>query len=336
MPSEIMPLNPPSSISDPAPFFSFIRGFGADKPVFESHKFDFLIEHFVDVITSKYNQDISLLIVGNKGKGKSLAALSLCYYSGCELAERLGGKWTDYFNPETNMAVITPESANRVMSIEDKYAVKNFDDIGIGWGARNWQDKENKEKNDIFQINRIDQTIQVFSVPNQFLLDKVPRSLVSHYAEMDQQFFEYGFTTIKLFKPITLFREGKLIQPYLSVDRTKFVLYRIPKPPDDLIQYYSKVRKASKEEAVRSRLGGVDSDKGMTGKPLKKNIATQNMEKAIQRFEFDIMNVRKAGGDNADIRHMLTRDKNVPLSRVKYWIGCGAIDRMYPPSSKTS
>jgi hypothetical protein len=331
MHSETMPLNPPS-LTLVNNFFSFTRGL-EEKPTHESHKFDFLVEHFVDIITSKYNQDVSLLIVGNKGRGKSLAALSLCYYSGCELAERLGGKWTDYFNPETNMAVILPDQANKVMSIEDKYAVKNFDDIGIGWGARNWQDKENKEKNDIFQINRIDQTIQVFSVPNQFLLDKVPRSLVSHYAEMDQQFFEYGFTTVKIFKPVTLFRVGKLIQPHLSVDRTKFVLYRVPKPPDDLIKYYNDMRRKNKELAVKSRLGGVDSEPTVKSiGDYKRNIKTRQMEEIIMGYAGVIHPVVAAGGSREDIKEAL-KIAGVRSDRVRYWIQSGAMERLFPKTS---
>jgi hypothetical protein len=220
----------------------------------ESKKYDTIVGYFVDEITSPYDQDISLLLVGNKGRGKSRAALSLCYYAACELAERKGGEWKDYFDPETHLAVISPTKASEVMKIKDKYAVKDFDDIGIGWGARNWQKKENIEKGEVFQINRIDRQLQVFSVPNQFLLDKIPRTLVSHYAEMDQQYYEFGFSTLKLFKPITLFREGKIIQPYLTAGRTKYILYRIPKPPEFLDKIYTKIRKDATTEAISNRL----------------------------------------------------------------------------------
>jgi len=220
----------------------------------ESKKFDYIVDLFVDTIMSRFNQDISLLLVGNKGGGKSRTGLSLCYYAGCEIAERNGGRWDDYFDINRNMAVISPKRASEVMSIKDKYAVKNYDDIGIGWGARRWQKSENIEKGEVFQISRIDNQLQVFSVPNQFLLDKIPRSLVSHYAEMDQQFFDYGFTTMKLFKPTTLFREGKIIQPFLYTNRVKYVLYRIPRPPKELDDMYTKIRKDATTEAMKERL----------------------------------------------------------------------------------
>lgn len=245
-----------TTIEAGVPYTAFTRKIDDEKfvPGGSTEKYDYLVDYFVDTITGKHNQDISLLLVGNKGQGKSFAALALAYYAACEVAERKGGVWKDYFDPERHMAVISPKRANEVMAIKDKYCIKNYDDIGIGWGARSWQKRENIEKGDVFQINRVDNQIQVFSVPNQFLLDKIPRSLVSHYAEMDQTFFEFGFSTIKLFKPLTLFREGKIIQPYLAANRVKYILYRIPKPPEFLVKQYNKIRKAATTEAMEERL----------------------------------------------------------------------------------
>jgi hypothetical protein len=71
---------------------------------------------------------------------------------------------------------------------------------------------------------------------------------------MDQQYYEFGFSTLKLFKPITLFREGKIIQPYLTAGRTKYILYRIPKPPEFLDKIYTKIRKDATTEAISNRL----------------------------------------------------------------------------------
>jgi len=284
-------------------WFSFTRGLKVH-PKGESHKFDYLIEYFVDEITGPYDQDISLLLVGNKGKGKSLCGLAICYYAACELAERLGGKWQDYFDPMRNLAVILEAEATALMAIQDKYQCKDYDDIGIGWGARNWQDKDNKDKNDVFQINRTDSTIQVFSVPNQFLLDKVPRSLVSHYAEMDQPFFAHGFTTIKMFKPETLFREGKIIQPYLAMDRTKYVLFRIPKPPQDLVDFYQKKRKENKTKATNTRM--CDKD--------------------------DLSPIMLAGGSDQDFIEAL-KGVGFTKDRAKRWIKSKEFKEVYPKAS---
>jgi hypothetical protein len=311
-------------------WFSFTRGLKY-QPTGESHKFDYLIEHFVDEILGKFDQDVSLLMVGNKGRGKSLCAQSLCYYAGCEIAERIGGTWQDYYNPLTNMAVILESEANALMAIQDKYQVKNYDDIGIGWGARNWQDKDNKDKNDVFQINRTDSTIQVFSVPNQFLLDKVPRSLVSHYAEMDQQFFEHGFTTIKMFKPQTLFREGKIIQPYLHMDRTKYVLFRVPKPPRDLVDFYQKKRKENKNSATNTRMN--PNEQTITGEPIRtkprQSASELAMEESMMGYASTIAPLRSRGASKKDIMEALEQT-GMDRSKAKRWSGHKCLQKLFP------
>lgn len=278
----------------------------------ESKKYDIIVDYFVDIVTSKYDQDVSLLLVGNKGGGKSRTGLSLCYYAACELAERKGGEWEDYFDPIENMAIISPHRASEVMSIKRKYAVKNYDDIGIGWGARRWQKNENIEKGEVFQISRIDNQLQVFSVPNQFLLDKIPRSLVSHYAEMDQQFFDYGFTTIKLFKPTTLFREGKIIQPFLYSNRVKYVLYRIPKPPEFLDKLYTRLRKEATTEAMHQRLDNKNKmEKVHVGKPKAIDV--------IHKYHADVVRMRDEGKSRNKVNIWLSQQTGIPVATFASW-----------------
>ena len=221
-----------------------------------SDRFDSISSYWVDTITNSFDQDISALWVGPKGSGKSSTVLSVSYHCAIKIAAWAndGSKWEDFYNLHTLTACILEEEATRLMNIQEPYVVKNYDDIGIGWNARDWQDDENQQKNDIFQINRTDRAIQSFSVPSQFLLDKVPRSLVNHYIEMDQQMFQKGYVTIKVFKPKTMFRESnKIINPFLMVDRNKFVNYLIPAPPHDLWMEYKKLRSRNKDIAIRRR-----------------------------------------------------------------------------------
>ncbi len=308
-------------------WFDFLRGLD-DKPIGEPHKYDYLVEFFASEITGPFDQDISFLLVGNKGRGKSLAALSMSYYTACELVERLGGKWQDYFNPNRNLAVILESEANSVMAIQEKYQIKDYDDIGIGWGARDWQSSDNKDKNDVFQINRTDNTVQIFTVPNQFLLDKVPRSLVSHYGEMYQQFFAHGFTTIKIFEPETLFREGRIIQPYLNVDRTKYVLFRIPRPPEDLKEFYKKKRQENKNAATTKRL--IDEE------PVTviRNSAQVAMEAEMMKYADIIAPIRSQGGSDDDIVVEL-RKIGFDKRKAKRWTSSKIMDKLFPPPSKS-
>lgn len=283
---------------DDGHLWSFARG--VDKTAGKtSTEFDSISQYFTNIITGQFDQDVSALFVGNKGSGKSSAVLSICYNCAIKIADWVndGSKWDDYYNLHELTACILEDDANKLMNIQRKYVVKNFDDIGLGWGARNWRDDENIQKNDIFQINRTDSAIQFFSIPNQFLLDKVPRSLVSHYVEMDGRMFELGYTTIKLFKPKTMFRESKIINPFLVMDRNKFVNYLIPKPPHKLWTEYKELRAKNKDIAIRRR----QEDKNKRDEmrqlqeevKMQKLVAAKTKEDAKVEKESNVEKIRK-------------------------------------------
>ena len=112
---------------------SFLRGDnGTNGRV--SKKFDSLSQYWVDIITSKYDQDVSSLWVGPKGSGKSSAVLSVCYQAALKIADFVndGSKWDEYYNLHELTACILEEEATRLMNIQRKYIIKNYDDIGIG------------------------------------------------------------------------------------------------------------------------------------------------------------------------------------------------------------
>ena len=276
---EAIPTLAPKQVAPIEPYYirpngelrAFTRGVDKRTRGIESTRFNSISGYWVNTITSGFDQDVSSLWVGPKGSGKSSAVLSVCYEAAVKIAAWVddGSKWDDYYNLHELTACILEEEATKLMNIQRKYIIKNFDDIGIGWSARDWRDQDNQQKNDVFQINRTDQAIQCFSVPNQFLLDKVPRSLVSHYVEMDAKIFEKGYTTIKLFKPKTMFREGKIINPFLVVDRNKYVNYIIPAPPHALWTEYKKLRMKNKDIAIKRRAEQKVKSDGMKELELK-------------------------------------------------------------------
>jgi hypothetical protein len=178
-------------------------------------------KHYAEIITGKITRDVSQLTVGGRGSGKSEKDLSL---------GEIGGMWTslfvdndgsrhggmDYFNIDY-VACIDEGDAAELMSRKDRYIWKQFDDIGVGWNARNFGSKANKDKNDVFQINRVNNTVQLMSVPDTFLLDKVPRHLISHYCEMvfsDEMKRRYEWTEMKLFIADKNFRSGTQLTSY--------------------------------------------------------------------------------------------------------------------------
>jgi hypothetical protein len=273
--------------------------------------YDSISSYWVNTITGEFDQDISSLWVGPKGSGKSSAVLSVCIESAKKVADwkNDGSKWNEYYNLHELTACILEEEATKLMNIQRKHVIKNFDDIGIGWNARSWQDDENMQKNDIFQINRTDSAIQCFSVPNQFLLDKVPRSLVSHYVEMDMRIFEKGYTTIKLFKPKTMFREGKIINPFLVVNRNKFVNYIIPKPEHEIWQEYKALRNKNKEIAIHRR-----------NEYKNKKDEQKTVESQLKAAKLARQKAKELGGDPSEVKKTFSQEKHEQWE--KWFVEC--------------
>lgn len=197
---------------------------------------------FADRVLSPFKQDVSLFLEGRKGSGKSYASLAIAYATAKEIAKRKGGVWQDYFNINRNIAIISPEEAYNLMQNLRDYNVYILDDIGVGWNARTFQQKENRMMNDIFEVCRIKRTVIIFSAPAAFLIDKVPRELASFRAEIAESIHEKGYVAIKLKTPIRISQMDKTILPYLTIGRNKIVRFLIQEPPSDLAKAYDQLR----------------------------------------------------------------------------------------------
>ncbi len=208
---------------------------------------DYLANRFASTITGPYKQDIAMVLQGQKGSGKSYASLRIAYNTARRVAEIRDGDWREwprYFSME-NVAIIDPDRASSIIAHAKPYNIYIFDDIGVGWNSRTFASKENRDKNDIFQINRVAQTIQILSMPNQFLLDKVPRMLCNYLAEMDSTSFSKGLSTMKVFQAKTVFRLDNLrINPHLvATTGEKIVKHVIVRPPKFLAERFHKKTK---------------------------------------------------------------------------------------------
>lgn len=190
--------------------------------------------------TSKYNQHVTTMTVGKTGSGKSNANLSIGYTYACKVADIMGGEWEDYFNLD-HIGIITREEIFKVMQINTKYAYLMLDDIGVGWNARKWQDDFNNILNDILQTFRTDNTALSLTLPNSFLIDKVPRSLIHYFIEMDIPVFDKGFTIAKVFEVVMKPRQNKVYMMYPRA-KEKYVRYAFPKAPDAITVPYEERR----------------------------------------------------------------------------------------------
>jgi len=208
-------------------------------------------------ITSKYNQHITLLIVGQPGSGKSWAAMDLAYQAAYAVSRIVDGKyapdgmWQKFFNLD-HMAIVTLDRVTNLMKHMRQYGIYILDDIGVGYNARDWQKNKNRKLNEIIQTFRTDNSCTIFTVPDRFLIDKVPRSLVEKYMEFEksEQLFSKrgGYESVNVYKYFNITsmkRDNKQFFAYMkdTLDgANQYVRHIANKPPARLTVPYEKIR----------------------------------------------------------------------------------------------
>ena len=204
-------------------------------------------------ITSKFNQHITIIMVGGTGTGKSWAAMDLAYQAAREVAFIDKGKdvmpdsWQEYFNLD-HMAIITLDRVTELLKNIKPHGIYILDDIGVGYNNRDWMKDKNKKMNQIIQTFRTDNTCVIYTVPSKGLIDKVPRELVEWYMEFErsEQIFSMGLNTCKFLDITTLKRANKQLFIYDTVQSTEgrqqFVRHIAERPPDVLTVPYEAMR----------------------------------------------------------------------------------------------
>jgi len=205
-------------------------------------------------ITSPHNQYLTMLMVGNPGSGKSWAAMDIAVKTAWYVSRILEGKsapashWYKYFNIN-NMAII---KLDNVAELFDRLAPHNIyilDDIGVGYSARDFNKDKNKNMNKIIQTFRTDNACVIFTVPDKFMIDKVPRSLVERYLEFEKAggVYSQGVNLFRYMNITNLKRDGKQIYAYQIAQemgrRNQYVRHIAQRPPNILTVPYERLRR---------------------------------------------------------------------------------------------
>ncbi len=228
-----------------------------------------IAKHVAKTITSKYNQNITMIIVGNTGSGKSYASLSLANDVSTLVAEIKGGKPSDYFDVEKNISVINVEKFFDVLDNAQKWNTVILDDAGIGINARKFMDVINITMNNILQTYRTLNLFTILTVPQMFLIDKVSRSLVNYYCEMDGMIIgdvSYG-KMFELQKKSRLGSAGKLFYVYPRMNAVKAIGVLFKKPPEYICKAYDPLRE---QGALEYKTKSIEALKETTNPKAKK------------------------------------------------------------------
>jgi len=322
----------PSYLQVPTLGWSPCRGRPRPDPGYQDDVYN-LVRYWASITTSPYKQDVSALIEGLKGKGKSYTGLGAAINTAKWVAEFLGDDWRDHFDMERTVAIVDPQQANEVTANTSKYDVRLFDDISLAWSARDWQSQDNKDRNDIMLINRIDNTCNILTTPNSKLIDVVPRSNVNFKGEMDTPYFAYGYTSVKIFEPIPMFRATsyKVMDPYLKAGRDKYVLYFFERPATRYTDEYDRIRKIMTDKVKRERHDSLMGIKPETqpAKSIKKvHPKVAQMEERIHKIAEGWQSIRVSGGSWKEFQQYAKQDHGISLRTLGEWKRSGVLVRM--------
>ena len=245
-------------------FMSYFKEIGRGLPTgrmdafLRTNQHQSLAEIFAARITGKHKKDVLMLLVGERGSGKSYTLLQLATRCAEETSKRIGGTPEDYFTFE-NVAVIQDEDLEERMMNLKRFNVYILDDAGVGWDSRAFATTMNRRLNHILQTCRTDNCILLISVIDPFTIDKVPRTMVRYYAEIAEQLHDYGMNLVKVFRNKRLYREGKNITPHLKFGtRSTAKRWISIAPPDELMAAYDKVRDENAKK-IREQMKMIDA-----------------------------------------------------------------------------
>jgi hypothetical protein len=211
-----------------------------------------------------HNKDIKLFLVGPQGAGKSYSAIHLAMRVAEEVAVIKGGTWESYFPKDMSQVYIgNPEAHADALKNIKKHHIYILDDAGVSINARNFMTTYNKSLNDIFQTVRTDNALIIINAPDTFLIDNVPRNIVSFYGEVSESQHSVGLNFVKIFKLERKFRSGETHYHHYQFGNSQIIRWKFRKIPEDMAAVYETRRDEATQE-IKSHAGQKRPDKKVT------------------------------------------------------------------------
>lgn len=250
----------------------------------------FTIAHLLGTpLVENFNQHVLLGVIGKTGSGKSEGALRMAYDTSRFLAYKKGGKPEDYFTID-NIAIITPDEIMRVMKTIKKFQVYIFDDIGVGWNNRDWNSKINKILNKIAMTMRTKRNILILTVPDDEMIDKVPRHLMHYRIDMEQKNFKSGYTVGKFQQLLRSYKYKKNFFPYVINNNTKYIRCVFTRAPEHLSDEYESRREIIQDKMELENVKELDElfaqDDNNNGLSKQEQQKQESINKTIEVLDY--------------------------------------------------
>ena len=183
----------------------------------------FQLSHpFLKMVYSRLHRqdmDFLLLIVGERGSGKSTAAVRLC-----ELVDPNFTIDNVVFSPSEFAALL------KSGTLKDGSAVL-LDELGVAAGSRDWASVQNKSFNALSQVFRTRHLFVVFTAPSEKMVDSQVLKNLAAVATVAAKFTSRQLTWLKILR----------IQPASLTDVVYHKYYRFFNPQSGELKRYSRL-----------------------------------------------------------------------------------------------
>lgn len=251
-------------------------------------------ERLLDPVTKS---EVVIGLDAQKGAGKSVSSLKLAEDVAKELSLIEYGDTShalEYFNPLTNIAIITDESIHNVLkNLMKEHQVLILDDAGNSIGNRDAQTRSNKLIVKLMQTIRIKSCCFIISCPDLYMVDKQLRDLCTHHMHVEESFHEEGFNLISCKKIWQVPRLGKK-EIYLNARECgSFELgarsviitrWKFGKPSKKTNDLYDQLRLELTEQQIKDTNKLLQKEREKSG--LEEEISAESMERDGKAVEF--------------------------------------------------
>jgi hypothetical protein len=196
-----------------------------------------------------------------------------------------------------------PEAHAQALKSIKKNNIYILDDAGVSINARNFMTTYNKSLNDIFQTVRTDNALIIINAPDTFLIDNVPRNIVSFYGEVSESQHSLGLNFVKIFKLERKFRSGQTHYHHYQFGNSQVVRWRFKMIPADMAAAYE-IRRDQATQMIKSHAGEKRPDSKQTKrvelKQLKEDammkvheyiLSGESIAKSVSRVNKEFVNI---------------------------------------------
>lgn len=291
-------------------------------------------KYLVDRVTGIHNQDVSIMINGDKGTGKSNLSLSLGHHCAVLLAKKLGGHWSDYFSVD-NMAIMDTGKLIDLFDSDKTNQVIVSDDGGINNDSHKFMSNQSIDIVHMIVATRPKHNIYIITAPDQQDVNKTERNTADFLIQMvdNGRAMNNNFTVFKFKKRVRDTTTGKKYYKYLYFNDAKILRCVCPRAPPCLEMQYDKLRAVQMKKLtskVKAKKDGKDgklepeADIVINGNiPESKlnnpqNAHTRRCEARVAVINKRIYELKTAGYNNNEIRNTICNELKLNIGT---WYG---------------